>query len=155
LRFHARRMRSGWRRQMSDDSDQTDRQTGEAFPVLREVTTDALEYWEFRRIFYNLLLTIIVVAHFITAWPRSSGTLTLDGALGMFLLAVVANVAYSAVYAADVFIQFSGFRVSRSAWRRVLTVVGFAFAAVLTHFVASGLFGGAGTLGSLGPGFPQ
>ena len=87
---------------------------GKVFPVLREVTTDALKYWEFRRIFYNLLLTIIVVAHFITAWPRSRETVTLEGALGMFLLAVVVNVAYSAVYAADAFIQLSGFRAPLS-----------------------------------------
>jgi len=35
------------------------------------------------------------------------------GVLGLFLLAVLANVAYSAVYVADVFIQSSGFRASR------------------------------------------
>ena len=109
---------------------------------LAELTTDALRYWELRRIFYNLLLAMIVIAHFAAAWPRSREALTVDGALGLFLLAVVANVAYSVVYAADLFIQFSGFRASRGAWRRVLLAVGFAFAAVLTHFVASGAIGG-------------
>jgi len=54
---------------------------------------------------------------------------------------VVANVAYSAVYVADVFIQFSGFRNSRMQWRWALLVVGFAFAAVITHFVSAGAFG--------------
>jgi len=101
-----------------------------------ELTTDALRYWELRRIFYNLLLAAIVIAHVAAAWPRSRQVLTLDGALGLFLLAVIANVAYSVVYAADIFIQFSGFRASRRQWRLVLLVIGFAFAAVLTHFVA-------------------
>ena len=41
---------------------------------------------------------------------------------------------------ADVFIQLSGFHAKRAAWRRVLLVVGFAFAAILTHFFASGIW---------------
>jgi hypothetical protein len=44
---------------MGDDSDHADVKNGNVFPVIREVTTDALRYWEFRRVFYNLLLTII------------------------------------------------------------------------------------------------
>jgi hypothetical protein len=110
---------------------------------LRELITDALRYWEVRRLFYNALLAVIVIAHFIAAWPASRLLLTFDGALGVFLLAVLANVAYSAVYVADVFIQVSGFRSSRAAWRRLLLAVGFAFAAVLTHFFSSGIFGSA------------
>jgi hypothetical protein len=54
----------------------------------------------------------------------------------------MANVAYSVVYVADVFIQFSGFRASRARWRWVLLIVGFAFAGVLTHFFSAAAFGG-------------
>ena len=36
---------------MRDDSDLAEMNNGKVFPVLREVTTDALKYWEFRRIF--------------------------------------------------------------------------------------------------------
>ena len=109
---------------------------------LRELVTDALRYWELRRLFYNALLALIVLIHFIASWPDSRTALTSDGALGLFLLAVIANVAYSVVYVPDVFIQFSGFRNSRARWRLVLLVVGFAFAAVLTHFVSGGAFSG-------------
>ena len=109
-------------------------------PHVRDVTTDALRYWELRRPFYNAVLAAIVGAHFIAAWPVSRSSLTFDGLLGLFLLAVLANVAYSTVYLADVFIQLSGFRGNRGAWRRVLLIVGFAFAAILTHFFASGMF---------------
>src|SRR5215813_12099593 len=107
---------------------------------IREMTTDALSYWEVRRLFYNLILAVIVVAHFIEAYPVSRETITVNGMLGLFLLAVVANVAFTAVYLADVFIQFSGFRDSRSSWRWILLLVGFAFAGILTHFVSSGMF---------------
>jgi len=81
-----------------------------------------------------------VLGHFAASWPGSRSFITFDGALGLFLLAVLANVAYSVVYVADVFIQFSGFRASRARWRWVLLLVGFAFAGVLTHFFASGIF---------------
>ena len=107
---------------------------------LRELTTDALRYWEIRRILYNVILAVIVLGHFAAAWPASKSSVTFDGTLGLFLLAVLANVAFSAVYVADVFIQFSGFRDSRAVWRRLLLVVGFAFAAVLTHFWSAAMF---------------
>ena len=107
---------------------------------LMELVTDALRYWELRRLFYNALLAIIVLGHFMASWPASGTTLTSDGALGLFLLAVLANVAFSVVYVPDVFIQFSGFRNSRARWRLVLLVVGFAFAGVLTHFMSAGAF---------------
>jgi hypothetical protein len=111
-------------------------------PRLREVTTDALRYWELRRIVYNVLLAAIVVGHFIAAWPLSGSVITFNGVLGLFVLAVLANVAYSAVYIVDVFVQLSGFRGSRAYWRWIVLLVGFAFAAVLTHFFASGMFPG-------------
>ena len=107
-----------------------------ALGQLRELVTDALRYWELRRLFYNALLALVVLGHFTASWPASRAALTSDSALDLFLLAVVANVAYSVVYVPDVFIQFSGFRDSRARWRLVFLVVGFAFAAVLTHFVS-------------------
>jgi hypothetical protein len=107
---------------------------------LQELVTDALRYWEPRRLLYNALLALIVLGHFVASWPASRTAVTSDGALGLFLLAVVANVAYSVVYVPDVFIQFSGFRDSRSRWRLVFLVVGFAFAAVLTHFFSAAGF---------------
>lgn len=111
-------------------------------PRLREVTTDALRYWEVRRIVYNVLLAIIVGAHFLAAWPASFHAITFNGVLGLFVLAVLANVAYSAVYIVDVFVQLSGFRASRAYWRWIVLLVGFSFAAVLTHFFSSGMFPG-------------
>ena len=114
--------------------------TPAAWALLREITTDALQYWEVRRIFYNALLAVIVLAHGAAAWPGARAALTSDGILGLFLLAVMANVAYCAAYLADIFIQLSGFRAQRGRWRLAVLVVGFAFAAVLTHFVSMGLF---------------
>jgi hypothetical protein len=74
------------------------------------------------------------------AWPGSREKLSLDLALGIFLLAVLANIAYCAAYLGDLFVQFSGLH---EAWRRgrlVLLAVGIMFAATNTHFFAKGLF---------------
>src|SRR5206468_3554400 len=76
----------------------------EAGSSLRDVISDALRYWELRRLLYNVLLAAVVGAHFIAAWPTSRSSLTLDGLLALFVLAVLANIAYSTVYVADVFI---------------------------------------------------
>jgi hypothetical protein len=125
-----------------DEDSHTGVQSGGALSIfnqLGELITDALRYWELRRLFYNALLAAIVLAHFAASWPASKIAVTSDGVLGLFILAVIANLAYSVVYLADIFIQFSGFRASRTRWRWVLLGVGFAFAAVITHFVAGGI----------------
>ena len=83
----------------------------------------------------------MVLAHFVFGWPESREKLSLDLALGIFILAVLANIAYCAAYLGDLFVQFSGLH---EAWRRgrvVLLAVGTMFAATITHFFAKGLFG--------------
>jgi hypothetical protein len=105
---------------------------------LRDMSADALRYWERRRIAYNLLLAAVVIVYFIAGWPQSRGVVTLDGALSLFLLAVLANVAYCTAYLADIFLQLSAVDEQRRRWRTVLLLVGFTFAAVLTRFFAMG-----------------
>jgi len=107
---------------------------------IREYFTDAIRFWEPRRAVYNLVLVAIVIAYFAIGYPGSKSVITLDFALGLFILAVIANIAYCAAYLADVFVQASGFRQiwQRSRW--ILFVLGTTFAAVITRFVAMGMF---------------
>ena len=67
--------------------------------------------------------------------------LSLDLALGIFFLAVLANVAYCAAYIPDIFVQFSGLQQPWRIGRAVLLTVGTAFAATITHFFAKGILG--------------
>lgn len=109
-------------------------------PGIREILNDALRFWEWRRVFYNLVLAAIVLGKFARYWPATKIALKLDSLLGVFLLAVLANVAYCAAYLVEVLLQFSEFR---EPWRRhrfLLWVLGTAFAAVLTHFFTTGMF---------------
>jgi hypothetical protein len=108
-------------------------------PGFRELASDALEYWEPRRLLYNLALLAVVVVHFIVAWPQSKAAMTRDSLFGLFFLAVLANVAYCAAYAVDLFVQFSGQRIAWARWRWVVLATGTAFAAVITHFIAASI----------------
>jgi hypothetical protein len=109
-------------------------------PNLRANVTDAIKYWERGRIFYNLILTAVVVIHFIAGYPTSKSQLSIDFALAIFLLAVVANVAYCAAYLADLFAQASGFRDLWRQYRWIVLAIGCVFAAIITHFIAAGMF---------------
>ena len=100
----------------------------------RDYLSNAIRYWEPRRIFYNLLLAAVVVIHFVRELPFSKTVLQFNTLLLLFLLAVLANVAYCAAYVPDVFAQMSGVRDSWLRYRWVVFLIGLAFAAVLTHF---------------------
>ena len=107
---------------------------------LRDYFTDAIGFWEPRRVLYNVALAAIVIGYFVAGYPGSKSVLSIDFALGLFLLAVAANVAYCAAYLADVFVQASGFR---DVWKRarwVLFLIGTLFAAIITRFIAMGMF---------------
>ena len=65
---------------------------------LREFATDAIKFWEPWRLLYNLTLAAVVVIYFAIGYPLSRSVLTLDFCLALFLLAVVANIAYCAAY---------------------------------------------------------
>lgn len=108
--------------------------------MLRENTTDAIKFWERWRPLYNIALAVVVGLHFLASYPTSKAALSLDLCLGLFLLAVVANIAYSAAYLVDVFAQSSGFRDIWRTYRWLLFAIGTTFAAIITHFVGAGMF---------------
>jgi hypothetical protein len=106
--------------------------------MLRAYAANALRYWEPRRLIYNGVLASVVLVHFALAWPASRERVSLDILLGMFVLAVFANIAYCAVYAVDLFVQFAGLDAAWRVGRVVLLIVGTAFAAAITHFFVQG-----------------
>jgi hypothetical protein len=107
----------------------------------REKLSDAIRFWEVRRIFYNLWLGAIVIFYFFRGWPSSKAVLELDPLLGFFMMAVLANVAYCAAYPVDIFVQMSGLRETWRSLRWVLFLIGMVFAGILTRWIAMGPFG--------------
>jgi hypothetical protein len=106
---------------------------------LRENAGNAIRFWEHWRILYNLVLTVIVVLHFVAAYPASKQVLSMNFCLALFLLAVVANILYCTAYLPDIFVQASGHELWQN-FRWLLLVVGTTCAAIITHFVATAMF---------------
>jgi uncharacterized membrane protein len=89
---------------------------------------------------YNLALAAIVILYFAIGYPLSKAVISVDFCLGIFLLAVLANVAYCTAYIVDIFVQASGFREAWRRYRKLLFAIGTVFAAIITRFVVMGMF---------------
>jgi hypothetical protein len=103
---------------------------------------DALRYWEPRRVIYNIVLAVVVLAHVLAGWPDSRARLSMNVFLGFFFLSVLANVCYCAVYVVDLFVQFSGLRDAWAKGRVAVLTIGTTFAAVIAHFLSINILGG-------------
>src|SRR3989442_1934934 len=76
-------------------------------PRLGALLADALRYWELRRLVYNFVLGVVVLGHFAYAWPASISFLKVENRLRLFILTVLANVAYCSAFVAGLFDQLS------------------------------------------------
>lgn len=106
--------------------------------TVQQALSDALRYWEPRRILYNVALTLVVAAVFLANLPASRSQLGLNLFLALFVWAVLANVAYCTAYIVDVALQFSAYRATWLRLRWIMLGIGMAFAAVLAKFFAHG-----------------
>ena len=92
--------------------------------TLRDYATEAIRYWEPRRFLYNGLLVIVVAITFWLNLPGSKSAVTIDSVLWLFLLAVLANVAYCSAYIVDIFVQASAFQAEWKQFRWLLFAPG-------------------------------
>ncbi len=100
----------------------------------REVLSDAIRYWEPRRVAYNLILTSVVIAWVVVSWPHFRPAMRWESLVLMAVLAVWANICYCAAYVVDFPMQFSFFRQRWLRWRWSLWVSGMLFATLLAHY---------------------
>jgi hypothetical protein len=107
--------------------------------TLKDRATDAIRFWEPMRIVYNVVLAAIVGAYFFSS-SDPKRNLTVDLVLFLFLLAVLANVAYCAAYIVDIFVQSTEFSERWRKLRWVLFAIGLTFAAILTRFFSLAIF---------------
>src|SRR5579872_3860128 len=94
----------------------------------RDALSNAVRYWEPRRILYNGVLAIVVGAIYVANLPTSRLDLTFDLIQGVFVLAVLANAAYCAAYVVDVLAQLTSFRPDWLRFRWALLLLGLTFA---------------------------
>lgn len=96
--------------------------------------SDSIRYWELRRIPYNFVLAVVVVAWIVLSWPHFRPAFHWRSLLALFVLAVIANLCYCAAYIADVPVQFSSFRDLWHRRRWILWLVGMVFAFVVANY---------------------
>ena len=109
----------------------------------RDALSEAIRYWEPRRILFNLILAIVTGTVYMANFPHARHEFTLDTAQALIILAVLANVAYCAAYLVDIPAQLSSFR---DVWLRIrwaLLAIGLLVGAILANFFSGGLFGRA------------
>ena len=99
-----------------------------------DVLSEALRYWEPRRIVYNLLLAGIVLGWVGFTWPHFRSALAWPTLLPLFVLAVLANVCYCAAYLADIPLQYSAYRAGWRRWRWALWLLGSLLACAMAYY---------------------
>ncbi|NJO13520.1 MAG: hypothetical protein HC872_08720 [Gammaproteobacteria bacterium] len=107
----------------------------------REMLSGSIRYWEPRRLLYNAALILVVIGTFMAGWPESKTAFQVDTILVLFVLAVLANVAYCAAYLPDLVLQYSSFRDVWMRARWVLLLVGTLMACAVTYLSIVVLFG--------------
>ena len=101
---------------------------------LRPILSNALRFWELRRIFYNLALAAVVFLWITLSWPHFRPAFTLLALFQLFVLALIANVLYCAAYLIDIPMQLSAFS---SFWKRrrwTLWLLGTLFAIFFANY---------------------
>jgi hypothetical protein len=117
---------------MKYSMDQAD--SGETSGAFKAAFRESLHFWEPRRVVYNLVLVAVTLAWFIFTWPHFQRAVTLDSLTKLLVLAVIANVAYSATYAADIPLQLSSIRGPWQRRRWILWLAGMLLAMLITCY---------------------
>jgi hypothetical protein len=100
----------------------------------RATWADAIRYWEPRRLFYNLVLTAVVIIWLTASWPHFRPAFNLTALLLLVILGLIANACYCAAYLIDIPLQQSslGARWKRRRW--TLWWIGTLFAVLLANY---------------------
>jgi hypothetical protein len=100
----------------------------------RALLADALRFWEFRRIFYNLVLSLVVLAWLVLTWPHFRPMLVPHSLLLLVILGLLANACYCAAYFVDIAMQHSALGAAWKRWRWSLWLLGMLFAILLANY---------------------
>jgi hypothetical protein len=98
------------------------------------IVSDALRYWEPRRVAYNLVLAGIVLGWVGFTWPHFRPAFSRQSLLPLSVLAVLANVCYCAAYLADIPLQYSIYRSAWRRWRWALWLLGTLLASAMAFY---------------------
>lgn len=101
---------------------------------MKSIPSDAIHYWEPRRVWYNFILALIFIGWIVLTWPHFSQAPTSEGIVFLVFYFVMANLSYSAVYIIDVPMQYSPLRGMWVRWRFGLWLLGMVLTLVFTNY---------------------
>jgi len=95
----------------------------------RQSVANALRYWETRRVLYNAVLTAVAAGWVILTWPHFRSVQLMGIPPGdthpalmiLIILAILANVCYSAAYLVDIPLQLTFATWRKYRWALLLT----------------------------------
>ena len=100
----------------------------------KEDLSEAMRFWEWRRIPYNIVLLVVVVAWFAGTWPHFREAIKLINLLRFVVLGLLANVCYSAAYLVDLPLKFFTGNAATRGWRWGLWSAGMLVAFVIANY---------------------
>jgi hypothetical protein len=103
-------------------------------PPLPAPWSDAIGFWEPRRLIYNLVLAAVVLVWLMATWPHFLPAFTLPDLLRLAVLGLIANVLYCAAYFVDLPFHLSSLAARWRSRRWILWVLGMLFAFLLTNY---------------------
>jgi len=109
-------------------------QEAQSLRPIRARVDDAIRFWEPRRLFYNGALTVLALGWLIATWPHFRPAFTWFHLFQLSVLAVLANLCYSAAYLVDIPMQLSSFSALWKARRWGLWWFGTLFALFFEYY---------------------
>jgi hypothetical protein len=100
----------------------------------RSLLSEAVRYWEPRRVIYNLALAAVSVCWAILSWPHFRPALNLSSLIPLSVLVLLANLCYCAAYIVDIPLQQSSIRGSWRTHRWALWMMGTLFAILVASY---------------------
>jgi hypothetical protein len=100
----------------------------------RAAFTEALRFWEPRRLVYNLVLIAVTAVWVAATWPHFRPAFTLLNLLRLCVLALIANLCYCSAYVVDVPLLCSAAASSWKGRRWALWLAGMVLGVVLASY---------------------
>ena len=102
--------------------------------TIRGAFVEAAKFWEPRRVIYNLVLALVVVAWVGFSWPHFRPMFHWKGLLFLVVMALLANACYCAAYVVEFAMQGSPISSGWRRWRWGLWALGMLLALVMENY---------------------
>ena len=100
----------------------------------RPGSSEAVGFWEPRRLWYNGALFVVVLLWLRLTWPHFRPALTLEALGKMLVLAMLANVCYCAAYVLEAGIQAVSSNIARRRFRWASWILGVLLALLIENY---------------------